>query len=141
MTVLAIISATAILILENLINSRIDAYKINLAIKNQETGNTIKHGINFGVYAAVTGLCVWLFHMPLWFAVLFCASAFFNRQIYFDIPLNLRRGLKWFYVSLARPPKALMDRIEVRLFGYNGKAPTICYGILWIATFTLQFFT
>lgn len=129
-----IILATIILILENITNVFIDAYKIKVLNK------TIRHGINFTVYAVVTGFCICLFEMPLWFAVDFAFSAFFCRQITFDVPLNLRRNLDWDYVSLDRPPKALMDRIEVRIFGYNGKAPTICYGIFWAATLTLQFF-
>lgn len=62
-------------------------------------------------------------------------SAFFNRQITFDIPLNLRRGLKWYYVSLDKPPKAWLDRQEIKIFGYNGAAITFMYFVLWILSF------
>lgn len=120
----------AILILFNVINSRIDAYRI---LKNKN----IAHGVNFVAYAVCAVACILIFKINHWW--LFAISAFFNRQITFDIPLNLRRGLKWDYVSLAKPPKALMDRIEISLFGYNGKAPTIIYGIIWVVTLILQF--
>jgi hypothetical protein len=108
----------------NIVNSRVDAYRI---LKNK----TIAHGLNFGVYALFTGVLCWLSHWNVWVIAIFCASAFCNRQISFDIPLNKRRGLKWDYVSTAKPPKAIMDRIEIRVFGYNGRAPILVYGIGW----------
>jgi hypothetical protein len=123
----------AILILFNLINSRIDAYRI---MKNK----TIAHAINFGLYVVCVGLIIWLFKLELWSAVLFSFSAFFNRQLSFDIPLNLRRGKKWDYVSLDKPPKALLDRIEIRLWGYNGKAPVFCYATAWLLCLAIKFF-
>lgn len=123
-----------ILIIANLVNVWVDAYKITVLNK------PIRHGINFGCYLAVTAICIWKFDLLSWLITpVFLVSAFFNRQITFDIPLNLRRGLKWNYVSLAKPPKALMDRIEVRIFGYNGTAPTVLYFILWIATMVFYF--
>lgn len=122
-----------ILVAANLVNVFLDAYKITVLNKQ------IRHGINFGAYLAVAGICVWKFHLSGWLIPVFIISAFFNRQVTFDIPLNWRRGLKWNYVSLAKPPKALMDRIEISLFGYNGTAPTIIYFILWAATLILYF--
>jgi hypothetical protein len=132
-TALLIILANLVLISENLINVYFDAYKITVLKKS------VRHGINFGMYALVTGLCIWIFQMDIWFAVAYAISAFFNRQITFDIPLNLRRHLSWDYVSLDRPPKALMDRIEIRIFGYNGKLPVVVYALLWVVTLTIQF--
>jgi hypothetical protein len=129
----------AILIAFNLLNVWLDAYKIDRALK-KKIPNSIKHGINFGAYAVCTGLIIWIFKLQVWDAVLFACSAFFNRQLSFDIPLNLRRGLKWDYVSLDKPPKALMDKIEVRIFGYNGKAPVFCYGVLWVGCLIVKFF-
>lgn len=120
-----------ILILANLINVYIDAYKIT------KLNRTIRHGINFSCYAAVAIAIILFFKLHGWGLVTFLFSAFFNRQVFFDVPLNLRRKLSAFYVSLARPPKSILDRIEIRLFGYNGKAPTICYGILWIVTLVI----
>lgn len=116
----------------NLANVFIDAYKI------KKLNKTIRHGINLGAYLAIAGLIVWLFDLTPSRSVVFLLSAFFNRQITFDIPLNLRRGLKWDYVSLDKPPKAIMDRIEVRLFGYNGRLPVLIYSICWILSLTLN---
>lgn len=134
-----ILFANLVLVLFNITNSYIDAYKIQLALKNN-VAKTIKHGINFAAYAVALGASIWLFKMHTWPATVYVCSAFFSRQITFDIPLNWRRGLSWDYVSLDRPPKALMDRIEVRIFGYNGRAPAIVYGVMWLITLTIQFF-
>jgi hypothetical protein len=117
----------------NLINSRLDAYRI---LKNK----TIAHGINFGSYLTFSIVLYWLTIKPVFawsifpytdFAI-FLMSAFCNRQGSFDIPLNLRRHLAWDYVSKDNPPKAWLDRQEIKLFGYDGKAPFIFYGIIWI---------
>jgi hypothetical protein len=121
----------AILVAFNLLNVKFDAYKIKRALK-KNIPKSVRHGINFGAYLVCVGLIIWLRHLPLWDAVLFAVSAFFNRQLSFDIPLNLRRGLKWDYVSLDKRPKAMLDKIEIRIFGYNGKAPVFCYAVLWV---------
>jgi hypothetical protein len=98
----------------NLVNSRIDAHRI-LRYKN------IYHGINLGAYLTLTGFLIWCQHpesgSEIAEAVNFLFSAFFNRQLSFDIPLNLRRGLKWDYQSTDPKPKAIMDRAERWLFG------------------------
>lgn len=117
----------------NMANVFIDAYKI------KKLNKTIRHGINLGAYLAMAGVIIWLFELTPARSVVFLLSAFFSRQITFDIPLNLRRGLKWDYVSLDKPPKAIMDRIEVRLFGYNGRLPVLIYSICWIVTLFIYF--
>lgn len=125
----------------NLINSRVDAYRI---LRNK----TIAHGINFGAYAAFALVLYYKVEKPVisWsdfpyydFAI-FLFSAFANRQFSFDIPLNLRRKLPWDYVSKDRPPKAWLDRQEVRIFGYNGQAPLVAYGLIWILCLIINFF-
>jgi hypothetical protein len=117
----------------NLINSRVDAYRI---LKNK----TIAHGINFVAYAIYCGALCWLAHWDIGAISLFCVSAFCNRQLSFDIPLNLRRGLKWDYVSTAKPPKAFLDRIEIRIFGYNGQAPVFMYAAVWLVCLIIKIF-
>lgn len=117
----------------NLINSRIDAYRI---LRNK----TIAHGINFAAYAVFCALLCWLARWNVGVITLFCVSAFCNRQFSFDIPLNLRRNLPWDYVSPAKPPKALLDRIEIRIFGYNGQAPFVAYGVIWLACLIIKIF-
>lgn len=125
----------------NLINSRIDAYRI---LKDK----TIAHGINLGAYAifalvlyyfTTTPVLTWGDFPYVGFAI-YLVSAFVQRQLTFDIPLNLRRGLKWDYVSLAKPPKAFLDRIEIRIFGYNGRAPVLMYAAVWAACLIIKIF-
>lgn len=106
----------------NLINSRIDAYRI---LRHKK----IAHGINFGAYMALVSFMIYLQISSVWnldwceriYAMLdalnFLFAAFCNRQLSFDIPLSLRRGLPWDYQSADNPPKALMDRIERKVFG------------------------
>lgn len=108
----------------NLVNSRIDAYRI---LRNK----TIAHGINFGAYVVFVGLLCWLGRYEVWDVLLFSISAYCNRQFSFDLPLNLRRKLPWDYVSKANPPKSITDRFEIWLFGYNGRAPFLLYGVVW----------
>lgn len=99
------------LALFNIANAHIDAYRI---LNNK----TIAHAVNFGAYMLATALICFLLSIQLWLPViLFGLSAFFNRQFTFDIPLNLRRGLVWYYQSIANPPKAILDRIERAIFG------------------------
>jgi len=114
-------------------NSQLDAYRI---LRNKH----IAHGINFGVYSLFCGVLCWLARWNIGVITLFSVSAFCNRQITFDIPLNLRRGLKWDYVSLANPPKSIMDRFEIRMFGYNGRAPFVLYGAVWTICLIIQLF-
>lgn len=117
----------------NLVNSRIDAFRI---MRNK----TIAHAVNFGVYALFCVVLCWFAHWNVRVITLFLVSAFCNRQGTFDIPLNLRRGLKWDYVSTARPPAAILDRIEIRIFGYNGRAPVMFYAAIFILCTAIKFF-
>lgn len=117
----------------NLINSQVDAYRI---LKHK----TIAHAINFGAYGAVVLFLIITQGMRWYDIMIFCVSAFCNRQLSFDIPLNLRRGLKWDYISTAKPPKAILDRIEIRIFGYNGRAPVVCYSVLFLICTVIKFF-
>lgn len=120
------ISITILLqMLFNVVNSRVDAYRI---LKNK----TIAHGINLGCYAVVVGIEVYFLKMVWCMAAIFCIQAFLNRQNTFDIPLNLRRGLKFGYMSQDKPPKAWWDRQEYKIFGNNGRAIAITYAILWL---------
>jgi len=124
------------LALFNLGNAFFDAYRI---IENKH----IAHGINFLAYLLFAlGICFLLQIPPIPAGILFLASAFFNRQFSFDIPLNLRRGLAWNYQSTANPPKSITDRIERSIFGTGvnvgtriAKAYAVCYVviiILWL---------
>lgn len=122
-----------VLVVFNYANSRIDAYRI---LHNKK----IAHGINFAAYAVFVGLLCWLGRYDIWNIVLFGVSAFTNRQFSFDIPLNKRRRLKWDYVTKADPPASILDRIEIRLFGRNGRAPFLLYGAVWAACLIIKMF-
>jgi len=123
-----LLTITILLLLQvlfNVINSRIDAF---LILKNK----TIAHAVNFGAYAVLVAVQAIYWHPVWWMVILFCSNAFFNRQVSFDIPLNLRRRktdktITWYYVSRAKPPKAITDRVEIYVFGYNGRAITLSY--------------
>lgn len=125
----------------NLINSRIDAFRI---LRHKP----IAHGINLGAYAVFALVLYYLTCKPVltWSAfpyadlIIFCVSAFTNRQFSFDIPLNLRRGLQWDYVTKADPPASILDRIEIRLFGRNGRAPFLLYGVVWVVCLIIKMF-
>jgi len=99
-----------------------------------KAGKRIYHGINFALYLALVLALLIVGKSTVAEWIITPISAFANRQLFFDITLNLLRGLKWYYVSTERPPKAIMDRIEVSFFGYNGKATTFCYTLLYINT-------
>lgn len=118
----------------NVINSRVDAYRI---LRHK----AIAHGINFVAYAIIVGVLIWLGRFELKDAILFGTSAFFNRQLSFDISLNLRRGLPWYYQSVAQPPKSLMDRIERKLFGmdYDGKKIVLWYSMFYFIIFIFKY--
>lgn len=125
----------------NLINSRLDAYRI---LKHK----IIAHGINLSAYV-LFALILYYFSVKPVFAwsqfpfidlAIYLFAAFTNRQFTFDIPLNLRRKLPWDYVSTAKPPKSILDRIEIRIFGYNGRAPFVLYGATWILCLIIKIY-
>lgn len=117
----------------NLLNAAHDAFRIR-------AHKRIYHGLNFGVFTLLVALLCWRAGWNFGVITLFCVSAFCNRNITFDIPLNKFRGLKWDYVSTAKPPKAILDRIEIRLFGYNGRAPVIMYAVVWVVCLIIKMF-
>lgn len=127
------LAAHAALALFNLANAWIDAYRI---MKHKR----IAHGLNFGAYALFVAFMCWVTHWNIGVITLFCVSAFANRQWSFDVPLNIRRRLPWDYVTKAKPPAAILDRVEIRIFGYNGRAPLVMYAIVWVACLIIKIF-
>lgn len=113
-----------LLICFNIGNAHHDAYRI---MKNK----TIAHALNFAAYLVFSVLVCILFKIHFRFdlvfgfipivygpGLLFLISAFLNRQLSFDVALNLRRGLDWYYQTKATGPKAsVLDRIERLFFG------------------------
>ena len=70
----------------NLINSRIDAYRI---MRNK----AIAHFVNFGAYTLFCALLCWVARWNAGVITLFCVSAFCNRNLSFDIPLDRNQAL------------------------------------------------
>ena len=96
------------------------------------------HWINAILYTLVVSVIA-TFANHEWNAIaLTFIASFFNRQLFFDIPLNLFRGLKWDYVTNAEKP-AWTDRVEIKLIGDNGKAQTIIYAQSFIITILIYF--
>jgi hypothetical protein len=112
----------------NIINSRIDAYRI---LKNKE----IAHAVNFVAYAIFAIVVAHISRYDIGDIAVFCCTAFFNRNLVFDISLNKRRNLPWYYQSTANPPRALWDKIERKLFGvdYDGKKIVLWYSLCYFS--------
>lgn len=122
----------AILVVFNLVNVKIDAFRMTKHKK-------IAHGINLAAYGIFIGLLIWLFKMNWPSGFLFVVSALANRQLSFDIPLNLKRGKQWYYQSTADTPAAFWDRIEKELFGTaNGKKIAAIYAGIWLVCLTIK---
>src|ERR1700749_2399894 len=94
--------AHLILMAFNFLNAQFDAVRI-------KANKRIYHDINFGVFALLCGLICWVAGWNVGVITLFLVSAFCNRQLSFDIPLNIYRGLPWYYVSPEKPPKSITD--------------------------------
>lgn len=109
--IILILASQLFLALYNIGNVNIDAYKI---MENK----TIAHSVNFILYGVFVAALAYIMHMQLLSIGFFCASGFLNRQFSFDIPLNLQRGLDWYYQTKAVGKKAsLLDKIERSIFG------------------------
>jgi hypothetical protein len=130
---MAYLIAQLCLVLFNLGNACVDSHRIMM-------GKRIYHGLNIAAYLAFTGLLCLLLQPGFGVIIVFAISAGAIRQLSFDIPLNLMRGLKWDYVSLAKPPKSITDRVEIWLFGYNGQVPVVCYTLVWLACLIVKIF-
>lgn len=127
------LAAHAALVLFNLTNVWIDAYRI---MRHKR----IAHGINFAAYALFVAFLCWQCHWGIGVITLFCVSAFCNRQLSFDVPLNIRRRLPWWYMSTANPPKAWWDKIERMIVGYNGKLITTIYAAILLICLIIKAF-
>lgn len=122
----------------NVINVEIDAYRI---LKNK----TIAHWVNFCGYGVLVATLVWFREYDFKSIILVALSAFFNRQFSFDIFLNLRRGLDWFYQTKATGTKAsLLDRVERFIFGSSdlvGIKIAIVYFVLYGNIIAFHFYS
>ncbi len=120
----------------NYINVFIDAYKIKTF---KTLGKNVKHGINLAAYLGTISILVFIHSDSWWYRTNFIFSALVQRQLTFDIPLNISRKLPWHYQSTAEPPRAVMDKIERWVFPSNdGKLIATVYLILFCITIGVQ---
>jgi hypothetical protein len=103
------------------------------------------HIINATLYLfLIIALCI-VFEFRIYVAVLFFIIAFLNRQITFDIPLNLLRHLEWYYQTKATGKEAsLLDQLERKIFGNAedvGKKIFRFYLIAYLAVIMLWIWT
>lgn len=121
----------------SIINGKWDAYQIS-------KGKTIPHWLNLTVFLVMVGVQLIIAKYVWWIAILFFVVSCLNRRTFFGISLNVFRSkydptITWDYISKAKPPKAWLDRQEIKIFGYNGRAIHIMYIILWIIFSALLF--
>jgi hypothetical protein len=107
-----------IFVLINTLNAGNDALKI-------KAHKPVDHFLNGLAYILSIIVFILIFKMEWYEVILFTISCFCNRQLFFDIPLNLLRKLKWDYVS--EKPESWVDKIEKRMFGNNGRTPNYIY--------------
>src|SRR5688572_7265826 len=109
--IIELVAGQLFLAIYNLANVAIDAYKI---INHK----TVAHAVNFILYLSFIFALLFIMRIPISICWLFGMIAFFNRQFTFDIPLNLRRDLPWYYQTKAVGKNAsVLDRLERRIFG------------------------
>lgn len=92
------------------------------------------------VYHALNGLA----HLAFWVVVfltmqsLILTLAFpFIARLFFDVALNLFRGLPLDYVP--RNPKSIADKVEKAVFGSAGFTPKLIWLIVIIALITIYY--
>lgn len=118
-----------IFILLNLLNAGNDAIKIREDKK-------IDHFLNGLAYILAIATFALIFEMSVVEILLFSITCMCNRQLTFDIPLNLLRKLKWDYVSPA--PESFIDKWEKKLFGNDGRKPNYIYFAVFVVTIFLN---
>lgn len=111
--------------LVNILLAYVDAKKI---IK----GNSIKHGINAGIYMGIVAIPFFIFHN--YFLI---AALLFNRLVFFNMFLSLFRKLPAFYMPLK--PLAISDILAGKVFGTNGRLMYSIYAVIFIILTVISF--
>lgn len=104
---------------------------IGLAAYNNDLirdGKRIYHAINGAIHLTAAILIGYFTNWQYGLAVLFIA------RLFFDVSLNLMRGLAIDYVS--PKPKSIVDRIEKWAFKNNGLVPKILYAFIIVILLT-----
>ncbi len=129
-----------ILLAFNIWNFKHDAKLIN-------DQKQIDHRANAIFYTLLTLSCtVGMFFKVDWYSLFVIPIAFLFRPLVFDPGLNLSRSpkLSFFYVSLAAlyndPKASFIDKLEVKVFGNNGKKTYFFYLISFIIFIGFYYF-
>jgi hypothetical protein len=92
---------------------------------------TIDHFLNGIAYCLTIVIFCMIFEMDWLEVIIFALSCFCNRQLFFDIPLNLMRKIKWNYIPAK--PESFVDKIELK-FGFTPGTIEVIYLMIWVAT-------
>jgi hypothetical protein len=90
----------------------------------------IYHGVN-----GLLHLTVWFVFYDLFETALVISYPFIAR-LFFDLPLNLFRGLDSGYVP--ENPKSIADKIEIKIFKEDAIAPKVIYFWITLVTIIIQ---
>ena len=94
-----------------------------------EAHRPILHGVWGGAYLFILGM------LSIKFGWLFTFCGLLNRKVFFDLSLNLFRGLPIFYVSSSTT--SILDKLHNKIFGTDSRIYMTIYLVILIA---LQFF-
>lgn len=94
----------------------------------------ILHGLN-ALYHAIYWVAFYLLVKSPWLTL----SLPFLGRLFFDSALNTMRGLPLDYV--AKNPKSIIDKIEKKIFGYDGFTPKFVYLIIAITLIIIHYAT
>jgi hypothetical protein len=101
-----------------------------------KANKTIDHFLNGVAYILTITVFCMIFKMDWFESGLFTLSCFCNRQLFFDVPLNLMRKLKWNYIPVK--PESFIDKIEGKI-GFSPGTAEIIYSQLWAFTIIMSF--
>lgn len=90
----------------------------------------ILHGINGGIHLVAAFLFA---YYTEWYNFL---TTLLIARLFFDVSLNLFRGLRINYVPLN--PKSIVDKLEQKVFGKDGYLPKAIYLVLIISIFIYE---
>lgn len=93
-------------------------------------GKRIYHGINGTIHLIAA---IAFAYYTEWYHFL---TTLLIARLFFDVSLNLFRGLRINYVALN--PKSIVDKLEQKVFGKDGYTPKIIYLVLIISIFIYE---
>lgn len=111
-------------LLFSILNLFLDAYKITVIHKK------IRHGINGAAYIAALFICTMI--SKEYDLLSFLSYSIVSRRVVFGIGLNLRRKLRWDYIS--KTPSSITDKLEILIFKQRGDLANYTFILLLLIT-------